>query len=298
MAEKIAFLGTGLMGQPMVARLLAAGHDLSLWNRSPQKLAPLVAAGGRPFATPAAAVEGATLLCLCLTDGGVVEEVMFGVNGAAWALDARAVVVDFSTIGPEPTRRLAARLATSSAAHWLDCPVSGGVAGAEAGSLVILAGGDAAAIDRVRPILALLSGRVTRMGHVGAGQAAKLCNQLIVAANMLAIAEAMHVGEALGIDLGQIPAALQGGFADSRPLQLFGPRMAPPVDPGPPVSELRTMYKDIKAIGASAADAAAQTPLLGQIEAMWARLIEAGHGGDDVPGLMRLYRNPTGLGEA
>ncbi|MFD2498656.1 NAD-binding protein [Rhizorhabdus histidinilytica] len=114
---------------------------------------------------------------------------------------------------------------------------------------------------------------------------------------MLAIAEAMHVGEALGIDLAQLPVAFQGGFADSRPLQLFGPRMAPPADPGPPVSELRTMYKDIRAIRAAASAAAAGTPLLASVEAMWTRLIDAGHGSEDVPGLMRLYRHPADLGE-
>nr|WP_047165516.1 NAD(P)-dependent oxidoreductase [Sphingomonas sp. Y57] len=297
MKQRMAFLGVGLMGRPMAARLLDGGHDLALWNRSADKLAPLVAAGGRACATPAEAVADTEVVCLCLTDADAVERVIFGNGGAARALAPGALVVDFSTIGPDATRGFARRLAETGDAQWLDCPVSGGVAGAEAGTLAILAGGDAAAIDRVRPLLALLSARVTRMGGVGAGQAAKLCNQLIVATNMLAIAEAMHVGEALGIDLAQLPVAFQGGFADSRPLQLFGPRMAPPADPGPPVSELRTMYKDIRSIRAAAAAAAAGTPLLASVEAMWTRLIDAGRGGEDVPGLMRLYRHPTAPGE-
>jgi 3-hydroxyisobutyrate dehydrogenase-like beta-hydroxyacid dehydrogenase len=297
MNERIAFLGTGLMGQPMAGRLLDGGQDVRLWNRSEAKLAPLVAAGGQAFASAAEAVAGATIVCLCLTDAKAVEDLLFGAAATADRLAPGAIIVDFSTIGPAATRDYAARVKAARGALWLDCPVSGGVAGAQAGTLAILAGGDADAIDRVRPLLALLSGRVTRMGDVGAGQAAKLCNQLIVATNMLAIAEAMHVGEALGIDLAQIPVALQGGFADSRPLQLFGPRMAPAVDPGPPVSELRTMYKDIKAIRAGAADVGAGTPLLANVEAMWSRLIDAGHGGEDVPGLMRLYREQIDVGE-
>lgn len=297
MNERIAFIGTGLMGQPMAARLLAGGQDVRLWNRSEAKLAPLIAAGGKAFATPGDAVDGATVVCLCLTDATAVEDLLFGAGAAAERLAHGAIIVDFSTIGPGATRDLAARVKAARGASWLDCPVSGGVAGAQAGTLAILAGGDAGAIDRVRPLLDLLSSRVTRMGDVGAGQAAKLCNQLIVATNMLAIAEAMHVGEALGIDLAQLPVALQGGFADSRPLQLFGPRMAPAADPGPPVSELRTMYKDIKAIRSGAADVGAGTPLLANVEAMWTRLIDAGHGGEDVPSLMRLYREQAEYGE-
>lgn len=296
MNEPIAFVGTGLMGRPMAARLLGAGQRLRLWNRSAGKMATLVEAGGEACATPAQAAEGAATLCLCLTDASAVEAVLFGTDGAIGRMGTGATIIDFSTIGPAATRDLAQRAAEARGAQWLDCPVSGGVAGAEAGTLVILAGGEASALDRVRPLLAALSVRVTRMGGVGAGQAAKLCNQLIVATNMLAIAEAMHVGEALGIDLDQLPVALQGGFADSRPLQLFRPRMAPAVDPGPAVSELRTMYKDIGAIRAAAAKAAAETPLLANVERMWGRLIDDGHGGDDVPGLMRLYRSSAGTG--
>lgn len=285
----IAFLGTGLMGRPMAARLIAAGYPLRLWNRSADKMAPLVAAGGIACASPAEAVAGAGVVCLCLTDGNAVEQVMFGADGASGRLAEGATIVDFSSIAPDVTRRLAARVA-GQGATWLDCPVSGGVAGAEAGSLAILAGGDAAALDRLRPMLGALSARVTRMGDVGAGQATKLCNQLIVGANMLAIAEAMNLGAALGIDGSQLPVALHGGFADSRPLQLFGARMAAAVDPGPPVAELNTFYKDIKAIRAAAAAAGAPTPLLAEVEAAWRRLIDGGHGHDDVPGLMRLYR--------
>jgi 3-hydroxyisobutyrate dehydrogenase-like beta-hydroxyacid dehydrogenase len=287
----IAFLGTGLMGRPMAERLLAAGHEVRLWNRSVGKLAALQRIGGLPCRTPAQAARGAAFVCLCLTDAAAVESVIFGPDGVIETLPSNAVIVDFSTIGPTPTRALAERASHLREHIWLDCPVSGGVAGAEAGTLSILAGGAPLALDRAMPLLRTFARRVTHMGPTGAGQAAKLCNQLIVSTNMLAIAEAMHVGEALGLDVSRLPLALEGGFADSRPLQIFGPRMAPAADPDPAVSELKTMYKDIGAVRIAAAAAGAVVPLLERVEALYGTLIEAGLGAEDVPALMRLYRN-------
>jgi 3-hydroxyisobutyrate dehydrogenase-like beta-hydroxyacid dehydrogenase len=288
--QPIAFLGVGLMGAPMAARLIARGLDVRLWNRSAEKLARLESAGGRACGRPSEAAAGCAFICLCLTDASAVEQVVFGVDGVAETAAEQSIVLDFSTIGPEASRRMAERLNAACGAAWLDCPVSGGVAGAETGTLSVMAGGAVEPLRTATPLLEELAARITHMGPCGAGQSAKLCNQLIVATNMLAIAEAMNLGAALGVDVAQLPTALSGGFADSRPLQIFGARMAVARDPGPPVSQLKTMMKDIGAILDTAGAEGVDVPLLERVGGLYQAAIDAGLGVHDVPGLMLLYR--------
>jgi 3-hydroxyisobutyrate dehydrogenase-like beta-hydroxyacid dehydrogenase len=288
MSERVAFLGIGHMGAPMARRLAAAGLQVKIWNRSAAKAEALRAWDAIVCATAREAAADADFVCTCLADGAAVESALFG--GVGLQLKPGAMIIDFSTVGVAAARNLAARAAASHGAAWLDAPVSGGVAGAQAGQLVIFAGGDAKVLARAETVLRHVSARVTHMGDVGAGQAAKLCNQLIVSANLLAIAEAFALGEKLGVDVTQLPAALQGGFADSRPLQLFGPRMALPVDPGPAVSEVRTMAKDVAAIMEAAADASVAMKLAPHLQALYQQAIEAGLGAADLPALMQVYR--------
>ena len=277
------------MGLPMASRLVKAGYSLKVWNRTPEKAAPLVDDGAQFCSGPSEAVAGAKFVCLCLTDSSAIQRVLFA--GAEKYVAADTTILDFSTIGIQASRDFAIRLASTTGACWLDCPVSGGVAGAKAGALSIFAGGDPGALDQAGPLLACVASRVTRMGDVGAGQAAKLCNQLIVATNLLSIAEAIALGETLSVDITRLPAAFQGGFADSRPLQIFGPRMAADRDPGPAVAELRTMYKDITAILEEAAQRGFVPPLLDWVRSRYRQLIDKGVGGEDLPVLMRLYRD-------
>ena len=291
MNTTVAFLGTGLMGAPMATRLVRAGFRTQVWNRSHEKAAALKQAGAIVCTSPAEAAADASFVCLCLTDAAAVEDVLFGQTALADALSDKSVVIDFSTIGVTSAEKLASRVMNLSGAAWLDCPVSGGVAGAKAGSLVIFAGGEPAMLERATPLLNQLSARVTHMGGVGSGQAAKLCNQLIVTVNLVAIAEAISLGEALGVDVAQLPAALGGGFADSIPLQIFGPRMAALDDPGPIVGALRTMQKDIEAILDAARDSRATVTLLEHVDSLYRRLLDAGLGSEDLPALMRLYRD-------
>lgn len=286
-----AFLGTGLMGAPMATRLVRAGFRTQVWNRSREKAQALKPAGAIVCTSPAEAVADASFVCLCLTDAAAVEDVLFGQAALADALSHKSVVIDFSTIGVTSTEKLAASVMDRSGATWLDCPVSGGVAGAKAGSLVIFAGGEPAVLERAAPLLNQLSARVTRMGRVGSGQAAKLCNQLIVTVNLIAIAEAISLGEALGVDVAQLPAALEGGFADSIPLRIFGPRMAALHDPGPKVGAIHTMQKDIEAILNAARASGATITLLEYVDSLYRRLLDAGLGSEDLPALMRLYRD-------
>jgi len=240
----LGFAGIGLMGLPMCRRLLAAGYPLTVWNRSPDKCAPLVAAGARQAGSPAELCAAADVVMLCLADTRVVEEVVFGAAGIAEGAAEGQLLVDFSSLEPAATRQMATRLEQACGMRWLDTPVSGGTPGAEAGTLAIMVGGAAADLARVRPVLEVLGQRVTHMGAVGAGQVTKACNQMIVACNALVIAEVVALAEQAGVDASLIAEALAGGFADSRPLQILAPQMAQ--SRFEPVKwHVRTLLKDL-----------------------------------------------------
>ena len=238
----LGFMGVGLMGQPMVLRLLKAGFSVNVWNRSPEKLIPVIAAGAKAYASIAELVHASTVIILCLADTSVVESVIRNDildNGRAGQL-----LIDLSSIHPENTRQLAATLSEKCGMGWVDAPVSGGVVGAEQGSLAIMAGGCLENIAIARVVLAPLYKQLTHMGEVGSGQVTKICNQMIVGCNVLVIAEMMALAKRAGVDCEKIPEALSGGFADSRPLQIVGPQMA--VEAFEPVKwRVKTLLKDV-----------------------------------------------------
>ncbi len=242
--QRIGFIGMGLMGIPMSQRLLAAGYPLTVWNRNPDKTTALLQAGAQIAASVAELVAASDIVMLCVTDTVAVESVVFAVDGIAANGRADQVLIDFSSIEPAATRQMAERLEAACGMRWIDAPVSGGVAGAEQGTLAIMAGGDEVLIDMLRPLLAPLSQRVTRMGPLGAGQVTKICNQMLVSCNVLVMAEVMALAEKSGVDAAQIPVALKGGFADSVPLQLTGPRMAER-DFDPVKWHVKTLLKDL-----------------------------------------------------
>lgn len=283
--SRLGFIGIGLMGLPMCRRLLAAGHPLTVWNRHADKCAPLVAEGATAAATPAALAEGCDIVMLCIADTAAVESVLAA--GLEAALRPGQVVVDFSSIDPIATRAIAGRVAARGA-HWVDAPVSGGVVGAEAGTLVVMAGGDAAVIDRLRPVLAALAQRVTHMGPAGAGQVSKVCNQLIVAANALLIAEAVALAEKAGVDASKLAPALAGGFADSKPFQLLAPRMS--TRTFTPVQwRVQTLLKDLDMAQSLAARCASPAPLASAAARLMRRHGEAGHMTDDLSSVIGLF---------
>ena len=258
----LGFAGIGLMGLPMCRRLLAAGYPLTVWNRNPAKCAPLVEAGARQVASPAELCGQADVVMLCLADTAVVREVVFGPAGVAEGAKPGQLLVDFSSLEPTATREMAAELAGKTGMAWLDSPVSGGVVGAEAGSLAIMVGGDAADLDRVRPVLLELGQRVTHMGGVGAGQVTKACNQMIVACNALVIAEVVALAEQAGVDASLIAEALAGGFADSKPLQILAPQMAE--SRFEPVKwHVRTLLKDLDTAVKFSREQGSATPISG-----------------------------------
>ncbi|MGZ4997323.1 MAG: NAD(P)-dependent oxidoreductase [Methylobacter sp.] len=238
----LGFIGIGLMGKPMTLRLLDAGFNVNVWNRSHKKLQPVTDAGAKACASVAELVRSSEVIILCLADTAVVEAIVRNdilANGTAGKL-----LIDLSSIHPENTRQLAALLHKKCSMGWVDAPVSGGVTGAELGNLAIMAGGSAEHIDIARIVLAPLYKQLTHMGEVGCGQITKICNQMIVSCNVLVIAEMMALAKQAGVDAEQIPAALAGGFADSKPLQITGTEMA--AETFEPVKwRVKTLLKDL-----------------------------------------------------
>lgn len=269
---KLGFVGIGLMGRPMVIRLLEAGHEVTVWNRSREKLAPVLSKGAKAAATPADVARAAEIVLMCVTDQSAAEEVILGAEGIASGGAAGKLVVDFSSIAPGSATAIWKAL-QKKGIGFVDAPVSGGVPGAEKGTLAIMAGGTEADVERARPIVMHLAQRFTRMGDSGAGQATKLCNQVIVAALMAVIAEAIRLAEAAGVDAKRLPEALKGGFADSLPLQIFGARMAARTFE-PSLGAAALMLKDIGNAKDFAADLGVELPMAQAALEMY-RLLES-----------------------
>lgn len=224
--EKIGFIGLGLMGSRMVRRLLQAGYTVTTWNRTPAKQQQSVADGAVAAPDLRHLCQQSDIIFLCVADSHAVTEIITSPTGLIHHLQSRHLVVDCSSIDPATTKILARQINQQGNAHWVDAPVSGGTAGAEQGTLVIMAGGRTEDINRLRPVMQPLSQKLTHMGPIGSGQVTKICNQLIVAANSLLISEAVSLAEHNQIDANLLATALAGRFADSLPLQILAPRMA------------------------------------------------------------------------
>ena len=276
--EQLGYLGLGLMGLPMTKRLLGAGYDVAVWNRSPGKVNVLVEAGARAAASPRDVADHASIIFMCLTDASAVEEVVFGTGGLSSVSGDGKLVVDFSSIHPDAARSIATRLKVANGMHWIDAPVSGGTKGAEEATLAIMAGGDAADVERVRPYIMAMARGFTHMGPTGAGQTTKLCNQVIVGCAMAVLAEATRLAVNAGIDAKRLPEALSGGFADSIPLQLFVPRMVQGIH-SPPLGHIATMLKDLDTVVDVAHDTSTPVPMAA-LAAQLFRMAKATRGAD------------------
>ncbi|MEC4748405.1 NAD(P)-dependent oxidoreductase [Methylomicrobium sp. Wu6] len=284
----LGFIGIGLMGKPLTLRLLQHGFRVKAWNRSPEKLQPVVVAGAEASASIAQLVRASDVVITCLADTQAVE----------WALHQGIIdhgapgklVIDLSSIDPNKTREFAALLHEKCDMGWVDAPVSGGVSGAEQGTLAIMAGGRPEHIDTARRVLKPLYKQLTHMGPVGSGQTTKICNQMIVSCNMLVIAEMIALAKEAGVDAEKIPAALAGGFADSKPLQIAGPEMA--LELFEPVKwRVKTLLKDLR----MATDLARQLDQALPMSSLAAQLMQL-HGSkgyleQDPATLIKLYRH-------
>jgi 2-hydroxy-3-oxopropionate reductase len=220
---KVGFIGPGIMGAPMAANLLRGGHQLFV-NARRSVPAALLEAGARPCASPKEAAQQADFVFLMVPDTPDVEQVLFGENGVASGLGRGQVVIDMSSISPIATREFAAKI-NALGSKYLDAPVSGGEVGAKAGTLTIMVGGPAETFEAVKPLFDLMGKNITLVGENGDGQTTKVANQIIVALNIEAVAEALLFASKAGADPARVRQALMGGFAASRILEVHGERM-------------------------------------------------------------------------
>lgn len=280
-SPRVAFLGTGLMGAPMAANIARADLPVTAWNRTPEKAAKLVEYGVRVASSAAEAVADAQVVCTIVTNAEAVDELLFA-RGVAAAMQPGAIFVDMSSIPPKVEKRHAERLAAIGLRH-LDAPVSGGTRGASEASLAIMVGGAKDTFVDAMPVLAAM-GRPTRVGPDGAGQLAKLCNQVIVAIGVGGLSEAMLLAAAGGADPASVREALRGGFSESRILQEHGQRI---LDRNwLPGGQVRNMLKDLDAVIEAAGDCGLDLPFVNLVRSLFQALHDRGVTGYDHTALL------------
>ena len=285
---KIAFLGIGLMGKPMATRLLQAGYSLVAWNRTPTKAEVLAGQGARIAAKPEQAVCDADIVITMLEAGPTVMEVL---AQATPGFNPGTLVIDMSSTRQSEAQELHATL-EAHGVHFVDAPVSGGVLGAEAGTLAIMAGGTSEDYSRAEPVLQIL-GCPTLVGPPGCGQVAKLCNQLIVGATLNIVAEALLLAQAAGADPAAVRNALRGGFAESRILEVHGQRM---LDRNfLPGGQVKSQAKDMENVLAAAAAAGIQLPVTELVSEAYRSLLTFVPNADQSAALLALERLNPGL---
>lgn len=284
----IGFIGLGLMGKPMARNLMRAGAKLVITNRSQGVIEELSKEGMIPAACPRAAAEAADVVICMLSDTPALEKVLMGEDGVFAAANLQGkLVIDMGTSKLLVTRMLAAK-AQELGADYLDAPVSGGTLGAEAGNLTIMAGGTDDAFARALPVLEVLGAKITHVGPTGAGQVAKAANQVIVGLNIGAVAEALSLAQAAGVDPGKVREALGGGFADSRILEVHGLRMVEgKFTPG---ARCPIQRKDMDQAMELAEHLGIELPATALSRALYDRVIAAGDGDLDHAGLIRAIR--------
>lgn len=292
MKPSVGFVGVGAMGAPMIGHLLAAGYPVRVYARRAEAARALVASGAVLCASPAEAAQGADVFCTNVTTTADVEAVLFGEAGASAGLARGAVVIDFSTISAVATQGFAQRL-SAIGVDMLDCPVSGGEKGAREASLAVMVGGEAAVLERVRPLLLCLGRSITHIGANGHGQVAKACNQLVQVVTIQAIAEAMLFAERNGADTGRVLSAMQSGFAGSRMLDLMGPRM---VEGNFAAGiEARLHQKDFALVMALTQSLGVSLPAAAITSQQLNALVGRGWGRDDTSSLLKVLRGLNGL---
>ena len=290
----IGVVGLGLMGGAMARRLIGTGHAVAGYDIVAEKVAAASALGASACGSPAEVARAADIVLMSLTTTAAVEEVVLGAGGIASAgrLDDK-VLVDHSTTEIEATRRVAAALTAATGMGFIDAPVSGGPGAAAAGTLAIMAGGEAAAIARVRPTLEQL-GKLTHLGGVGAGQATKLVNQTLVLANYCLMAEALRLAEAYGVDAAKVPAALAPGHAGSNLLPVLFERMI--ARDFAPRGYVRQILKDLEMLHEAAGTRQLAMPMTAQALTLYRLLVAQGKGELDGAAVLTLYPEPNPAG--
>ena len=275
MKFKIGYVGAGLMGGPMVKRLAGIGWQVRAYDIVPERSS---------VRSVAEAVQGADVVVLNLPTNDAVEDVL---EKLIPVVRAPELVVDFSTIPVEACRAHAARLFKATGCRWVDAPVSGGPPAVEAGTLTVMAGGDAADLERIAPLMKDVAGRCTHMGPVGAGLAAKMINQLIVGVGHAMLGEAVGLCEKAGIDAARIPECLAGGYADSNVMKAYWPRMVQ--RDFAPRGYVRQLLKDLEMVSAWAKSLHSRTPVMDSALEAYRELKKKGHSELDTSAVVKLY---------
>jgi 3-hydroxyisobutyrate dehydrogenase-like beta-hydroxyacid dehydrogenase len=281
MAEKpftLGYVGVGLMGAPMSQRLASLGWRLKTYDIVPERSG---------CSSAAEAARGVDVILLNLPTNDAVKGAMFGSGGVASAASAQQLVVDFSTIPVDECRSHAARLLGETGCRWVDAPVSGGPPAAAAGSLTIMAGGEAGDLERLRPLMQDIGARCTRMGGVGAGLAAKMINQLVVGVGQAMLGEAVALCAKAGIDAARIPECLAGGYADSNVMKAYWPRIVQ--KDFAPRGYLRQLLKDLEMVNDWAGHLKAPVPMLMQALAVYRLAASQGYSELDSSAAAKLY---------
>lgn len=290
--ERVGFCGLGTMGAAMAANLLRAGFSVTVWNRTAGRASALIDAGATQAATPRDVAAASDIVVLCVSDTPDVDSVLLGANGVAEGAAPGSLVIDCSTIDPEETRRFAARLAAGGVA-MVDAPVSGGSEGAQKGTLSIMVGGGAADVERARPVLAAMGRSVTHMGPIGAGQATKAVNQVILCGTYLGVAEGLVLAMKAGLDVDKVVEALSGGAAQSWVLQNRSGRM---IDNEYPLGfKIALHLKDVMIALNMARDTGTALPVTAMTSQIENGLLAQGHGDDDISAIARAIRAWSGL---
>jgi 3-hydroxyisobutyrate dehydrogenase len=285
----LGFIGIGLMGSAMCERLIEKGWVLTIWNREKERLAPVVARGATPAASPAELATRSDIVLMCVLHTEAVQNCVFGADGVASAgrLDGKTLI-DLSTIDPAATREMAARLQRETGMGWVDAPISGGPPAARSGTMAVMAGGDEAEIEKIRPVMQDLAGNFTRMGPIGAGQTTKIINQAIVGTGFVVMAEALALAERAGIDAARLPECLAGGFADSALLRRIYPQMQERRFE-PPLSYARQLLKDMRFVKEFAHGLGLDLPVVEAAAAQYATYVGQGDEMVDSASIIRLY---------
>jgi 3-hydroxyisobutyrate dehydrogenase len=274
----LGYVGVGLMGRPMTKRLASLGWTVRGYD---------IVAERSSAGSVADAAEGAYVVALNLPTNEAVEQVVFGKKGLIEVLKSPQLVVDFSTIPVDASRAHAARLQKATGCRWVDAPVSGGPPAAAAGSLTVMAGGEAEDLERLAPLMRDISQRCTHMGPIGAGLAAKMINQLIVGVGHAMLGEAVALCERAGIDAARMPDCLAGGYADSNVLKAYWPRMVQ--RDFAPRGYVRQLLKDLEMVRAWAGSLDSKTPMLDRALAAYRELKKKGLTELDTSAVVKLY---------
>lgn len=286
MTERIAIIGAGIMGSAICTRLLECRHGVHVFDLDASKVGALVAKNAHAASSPADAAAQADFVILSLNHADIVRKAVFGAGGVAEAATPDKLLIDMSSIDPAATAQMADQLESSTGMAWVDCPLSGGMPGALSGKLTVMAGGAEANFERARMVMKDLCANYTLMGGSGAGQTTKLVNQLFCAIAFQAVAEAVKLAEAGGVDPAKIPTALAGGRADGRIMQEFMGKFA--ARDFTPTGRIDNMLKDLDSVQAFALKTKTPLPLTSAVTEIHRLLIAMGLGPADSAEAMRL----------